>query len=111
MELNDEIIKYFELDFKDRQKYLDILYNNESIYLLNHPDKKNIFVSYGKILDLNNKEIIHNCNINKGSCGSPILLLNNHKLIGIHCSKSNHHIYNKGILLIYNIILFFNKYL
>ena len=65
LELNDEIINYFELDFKDRPKYLDILYNNESIYLLHHPDKKNIFVSYGKILDLNNKEIIHNCNINE----------------------------------------------
>jgi len=73
---------------------------------LHHPDKKNIFVSYGKILDLNNKEIIHNCNINESSSGSPILLLNNHKLIGMHCSKSNHHKYNKGTLLIYSIIEF-----
>ena len=55
---------------------------------------------------MNNKKIIHNCNIKGESSGSPILLLNNHKLIGIHCSNSNHYKYNKGILLIYSIIEF-----
>ena len=106
LELNDEIINYFKLDIKYRPKYLHILYNNESIYLLHHPGVKDIFVSYGKLLDINNKKIIHNCNIKEGSSGSPILLLNNHKLIGIHCSSLNHQKYNKGILLIYSLIEF-----
>ena len=95
LELDDEIINYFKLDKKERQKYLDILYNIESIYLLHHLDEKEIFVSYGKLIDINNKEIIHNCNIKEGSSGSIILLLNNHKLIGIHCSSSNHNKYKK----------------
>jgi len=106
LELNDEIINYFKLDKKKRPKYLDILYNIESIYLLQHSNEKEIFVSYGKLLDKNNKEIIHNCNIKEESSGSPFLLLNNYKLIGIHCSSSNHHKYNIGILLIYSIIEF-----
>jgi len=106
LELDDEIINYFKLDKKDRPKYLNILYNIESIYLLHYSNEKDLFVSYGKLLDINNKEIIHNCNIKEGSSGSPILLLNNHKLIGIHCSNSNHYKYNKGILLIYSIMEF-----
>ena len=75
LELDVEIINYFKLAEKDRPKYLDILYNNESIYLLHHLDEKEIFVSYGKLSDINNKEIIHNCNIKEGFSGSPILLL------------------------------------
>ena len=100
LELDDEIINYFKLDKKDRPKYLDILYNIESIYLLQHPDEKEIFVSYGKLLDINNKEIFHKCNLKEGSTGSPIFLMKNQKLIGIHCDSSNHYKYNKGILLI-----------
>ena len=42
LELDDEIINYFKLDIKNRPKYLDILYNNESIYLLHHLDEKEI---------------------------------------------------------------------
>ena len=106
LDLDDEIINYLKLDNKDRQKYIDILYNNEALYLLDYPNKNEKFVSYGKLLYINNKEIIHNCNKKHGSLGSPILLLNNHKLIGIHCSSSNHHKYYKGILLIYSIIEF-----
>ena len=59
LELNDDIFNYFKLDKKDRPKYLDILYNIESIYLLQHSNEKEIFVSYGKLLDKNNKEIIY----------------------------------------------------
>ena len=37
---------------------------------------------------------------------SPILLLYNQKLIGIHCGNSKQYKYNKGKLLIYSIIEF-----
>ena len=72
---------------------------------MHHPEK-DIFVSYGKLIDTNNKEITHNCNIKEDSSGSPILLLNNHKLIGIHSNSSNLYKYNQVILLIYSIIEF-----
>ena len=107
LELDDEIINYFNLYKKDRPKYLDVLnYNNEGLYLIAYPNENEKFISYGKLLDINNNEIINNCNTKQESSGSPILLLNNQKLIGIHRCSSNHYKYNKGILLIYSIIEF-----
>ena len=50
-------------------------YLHESIYILNYYKDKDIFVSYGKILDINNKEIFHKCNLKEGSTGSPIFLI------------------------------------
>ena len=106
LELDDEIINYFKLNQKSGQHYLINLYYNESIYLLDYPDDKNIFASYGKLFDINNTEIIHECHLKKGSSGSPILLINNQKLIGIHCFTSKQCKYNIGALLIYSIIEF-----
>ena len=108
-ELDDGIINYFNLNEKERPNYLDDLnnlYSDESIYLLNYPKNKDIFVSYGKLLNINNSDIRHNCNIKEGTSGSPILLINNQKLIGIHRDNSNQNKYNKGRLLIYSIIEF-----
>ena len=81
-------------------------YLHESIYILNYFKDKDIFVSYGKLLDINNKEIFHKCNLKKGSTGSPIFLIKNQKLIGIHCDSSKYNKFNKGTLLIYLIIEF-----
>ena len=109
LELDDEIINYFKLKRIEEPMYfynINNLYNNESIYLLNYLKDNNIYVSYGKLLNINNKEIIHNCNIKEISSGSPILLINNQKLIGIHYNSSYHHKYNNGTLLIYPIIEF-----
>ena len=106
LELEDNIINYLKLDKIELNKTESPDYLDESIYLLNYHKDKDIFVSYGKLLDINNNEIIHNSNIKGESSGSPILLLNTQKLIGIHCSSSKHNIYNKGTLLIYSIIEF-----
>ena len=107
--INKYIFNYFNLNEKERPNYLDDLnnlYSDESIYLLNYPKNKDIFVSYGKLLNINNSDIRHNCNIKKGTSGSPILLINNQKLIGIHFDSSKQYKYNKGGLLIYSIIEF-----
>ena len=106
LELEDNIINYLKLDKIELNKTESPDYLDESIYLLNYHKDKDIYVSYGKLLDINNNEIIHNSNIKGESSGSPILLLNTQKLIGIHCSSSKHNIYNKGTLLIYSIIEF-----
>ena len=90
-------MKLLKIDLNKRESpdYLD-----ESIYLLNYHKEKDIYVSYGKVINTNNNDIYHNCNIKRESTGSPILLLNNHKLIGIHYSSSKYNKYNKGALLI-----------
>ena len=61
LELDDEIINYLKLNKiklynKEYQNYA-----NESIYLINCNKDKDIFVSYGKIIDINNTQLIHNC--------------------------------------------------
>ena len=53
-------------------------------------------------------KIKHKCSTKEGCSGSPILLINNQKLIGIHYGSSKHYDYNYGTLLIYSIKEFQN---
>jgi len=106
LELEDEMINYINLNNKEKLYYLNNSYFNGSIYSLNYSKDNNIFISYGKLININNSDIFHNCNIKGDSLGSPILLLNNQKLIGIHCNNSSQYNYNKGTLLIYSILEF-----
>ena len=106
LDLDDNIINYFESNQNKNPNYLNDKYSNESIYIINYPKDKDIVVSYGKSPLLNNSEIQHYCSTEPGSSGSPILLINNQKLIGIHYGSSEHFEFNKGKLLIYSIIEF-----
>ena len=104
LELEDNIINYLKLDKIKLNKKESPNYLDESIYILNYLKSNDIYVSYGKLININNNDLYHNCNIKGESSGSPILLLNNQKLIGIHCNSSKHNKFNKGTLLIYSII-------
>ena len=106
LELDDEIINYFKSNQKDDPKYLNSIYVNKSIYIINYPEGKDVVVSYGPPPSLSESEIQHRCSTREGSSGSPILLINNQKLIGIHYGSSNQFLFNKGTLLIYSIIEF-----
>ena len=106
LEIEDEMINFIKLNNKEKTYYLNNLYINDSIYSLNYYKDNEIFVSYGKLININNSDIFYNCNTKGDSLGSPILLLNNQKLIGIHCGNSIENKYNKGRLLIYSIIEF-----
>ena len=106
LELDYEVINYLKLDKIKLNKKESPNYLDESIYLLNYLKSNDIYVSYGKLININNNDIYHNCNIKGESSGSPILLINNQKLIGIHCNSSKHNKYNKGTSLIYSIIEF-----
>ena len=77
LELDDNIINYLKLNRNEELYYLNNIYSNESIYMLNYPEDNNITVSYGKILHLNNTKLFYQCNINQNSFGSPTLLANN----------------------------------
>jgi len=106
LKLDNKLINYIKINKKQNPYYLNNLYLNESIYLINNTKGEDIFVSYGKLLYANNSDIIHNSNMKEDSSGSPILLINNQKLIGIHCGSSQKYKNNKGRLLIYSIIEF-----
>ena len=99
---NDNIKEYLELDdniLKDHEK---IYYEKKSIYILHYFNGKNICVSYGLLNSINQYNIIHRCSTDYGSSGSPILNLENNKVIGIHSQGAynlNEINYNKGIFL------------
>ena len=59
-------------------------YLNKNIYLLGYPYGKSVECSTGKIKNIINNEFKHNCNTDKGSSGSTIILLSNSTVIGIH---------------------------
>ena len=86
IEINPEKdnIKYF-LDIDDNINInLNNYFNKKSIYVLHYPKGDKVKVSYGlsnKILDNNIQQY---CCTEKGSSGSPILLLETFKVIGVH---------------------------
>ena len=46
LELDDEIMNYFQSNKEDEFNYLSDLYSNKSIYLINYPENKDVVVSY-----------------------------------------------------------------
>ena len=77
---------------------------NKNIYTLQYPkyfyDMQKAAVSYGILKELKDKyNINHLCSTEKGSSGSPILNLNNNKVIGVHKESAIHSNFNVGTFL------------
>ena len=106
LELDEEIINNIALN-NQQLEYYNKNYVNQSIYILNYLNGDKIMTSYGLITDIKGHEINHNCNTDQGSSGSPILSLENNKVIGFHFGTSIKFNYNKGNLIIYAIIEFY----
>jgi len=101
----DKINNFLEID----DKVLEIECKKKSIYILHYPRDKRL-VSYGLMKDiLNGKTISHYCNTEGGSSGSPILLLNSFKVIGVHFGGQKGEL-NYGTFIKYAINEFNKKY-
>ena len=75
-------------------KYLD-----ETIYIIQYPENK-LSVSYGILNSIyidKKYNFNHKCSTRGGSSGSPILNINNNKVIGVHSEGFSK--FNKGIFL------------
>ena len=106
----DGIKEYLELDDNILKNNEKVYYEQKSIYILNYLLGKNICVSYGILNKINKYDIIHICSTDNGSSGSPILNLENNKVIGIHKQGSNNFNFNKGTLLKYPLNDIIKKY-
>ena len=97
---NEHFLELDENLYKDKPNLC-----NKKIYILQYPkilyDTHEASVSYGILKKLNhNYNINHLCSTEKGSSGSPILNLNNNKVIGIHKEgRPTHFNYNVGTFL------------
>jgi len=104
----DKITNFLEID----DKILELECIKKSIYILHYPKNK-LLVSYGLMNGIcDNKKINHYCNTEKGSSGSPILSLDNFKVIGVHYGGSKHKNikFNFGTFIKYAIKKFNKKY-
>jgi hypothetical protein len=111
---NDNIENFLEVDediINQKKDILNLTFQKQSIYILHYPGGKNVEVSYGLSINIDEENITHNCNTLDGSSGAPILSLESFKVIGIHYGgiKSNNMKYNKGTFIKYPISEY-NKY-
>ena len=107
LELDDIKFKYIKENNKDfSNNHLNNLYKDESLYILNYLGGKEIVISYGFLRKIEESKIYHKCSTDKGSSGSPILSLENNRLIGIHYGGSNNFNFNLGTLIAFPIMEF-----
>ena len=106
----DNIKHFLEISedlMKKDNNILESKYRKKSIYIMHYPKGKNIKVSYGLIKNIEKDKINHFCNTDNGSSGSPVLYLDNFKIIGIHCGyylnqKLNKSSFMKAVLKKFN---------
>ena len=92
VEIKESDIFYKEIEFLSydsnyKQKGYKI-YNNVDVFSIEYPHGQEAESASGKIININGNEFEHNIPTEKGSSGSPIILLNSNKnfiqVIGIH---------------------------
>ena len=116
-EKKDGKYEYLELDDDILNKNIIKEYIGKSMYIIQYPcfyENQQLAVSYGiiknRFLGKEEYDFIHYCCTEKGSSGSPILNINNNKLIGIHKQTDENKNYNIGSFLYYSIKEFIDKY-
>ena len=76
-------IKFLDYDLN----YIEGGYNqyfNKDVFILQHPEGKDIESANGKIGNINDYEFEHSVDTFLGSSGSPVILIENSRVIGIH---------------------------
>ena len=81
----DKITNFLEIDkyFNSRD------YKDEHVFSVQFPLSQNLKISPGKIIDKKDQFFLYTLGTNKGSSGSPIILINNSKVIGLHKAGHN----------------------
>ena len=98
-EINNNI-KYLSYDLNYEEGYNQ--YINADIFSLQHPLGNDIECASGKIIKIssnNNFEFIHTIDTDKGSSGSPIILVGNSRVVGIHKANIKNNKNNKGTFI------------
>ncbi len=92
-----EIKSFFKIDGYIMNNYSKSNYLKQEICIVQHPNGGELSFDKGEIKSINDYEIEHSVSTDYGSSGSPILLLYNLKIIGIH--KARYKKYNRGTFM------------
>ena len=104
------ILKNDKVDNMLEYEHRNINFNKREIYILQYKKDKKGEAIYGKITNVDECEIRHNCNIEEGWDEGPILLLETLKVIGIHLGRNKENKYYYGTLLKDVIKEFYEKF-
>ena len=110
IQLSSKDIDFLEIDKNIFENNFFEIYQNKLIYILQYPKGEKLAYSVGLLKSLIDKEIKHSCSTDYGSSGSPILCLENHKVIGIHKQRSSRFNYNIGTFIKFAINEFIKAY-
>ena len=99
---------FLDVDDKINSEEPNDEYKDKDIYIIGNIDKFNL----GKIKGIreDNYTILHLCPTNPGSSGSPLINLNNFKIIGIHKGSYKKQNFNLGTFIKQPIEEFYKKY-
>ena len=111
-ENEDKIYDFLFLDENILNDQINInnVYINESIYILNYKNGGDVYLSYGLLNNIKDDKINKNKGTNIYSSGSPIILLKNYKVIGVHYNNKNDNNLDFCILLNASIKEYIKKY-
>ena len=104
IQINDkDVIEYVDfLDYDTNYSQGYTQYNEENIFASGYPFGEKLVTASGHIIGVpNSYEFRHDIVIDVGSFGSPIILLSNSKVIGVH---KRHGDVNMGLLLVSSLI-------
>ena len=89
-------IKYLEYVYDDMNKYI-----NKEVFILQHPEGKELHIASGIIKNIDETifEFEHTLDTDYGSSGSPVLLNENYKVIGIHKKRIKENDNKKGTFI------------
>ena len=94
-----EINFFFTIDNYIMSNNSESKYLNEDICIFQYPNGEELSFAQGQIKSINDYEIKHLVSTEPGSSVSPILLLNDFKIIGIHQAGKKNKEDNKGIFM------------
>ena len=84
-----EIKFFFTIDNYIMSNNSESNYLNQDVCIFQYPNGEELSFDKGEIKSINDYQIKHLVSTEPGSSGSPILLLNNFKIIGIHQAGNN----------------------
>ena len=94
------IIQMLEIDYTEYKTPLNE-FKQLPIYIIHYPRSKNVCKSIGEINDISEIDLTikHTCSTAPGSSGSPIINLNNLKVLGIHKGSQINENFNLGTFI------------